>query len=65
MYSAPVRHALGFAFVPPVGVDAPLRKMRQMVACLVSYQCRLQVEGAKVLGGAIMWKGQLMQEDDR
>ena len=50
MYSAPARHALGFASVPPVGVDAPSGQMRQVVACLISHQCRLQVEGAKMDG---------------
>ena len=50
MYSAPVRHAFGFASVPPLGVDAPSGQMRQVVACFISYQCRLQVEGAKMDG---------------
>ena len=39
-------------------------EMRQVVACLLSYQYRLQVEGAKLNGGAGQWGRQLMQEDD-
>ena len=29
----------------------------------ISYQCRLQVEGANMIGGAGVWRGQRMQED--
>ena len=57
MYSASVRHALGFASFPSLGVDAPSGQMRQVVACLISYQCRLQVEGAKMDGAG---RGRLM-----
>ena len=32
------------------GSDAPSGQMRQVVACLISYQCRLQVEGAEMDG---------------
>ena len=31
---------------------------------LISYQDRLQMEGAKMVGGVGVWTGQLMQEDE-
>ena len=56
----------GCASVPPWRLTLP-HELRADAAgscsCLLSYQCRMQVEGAKMIGGAVVWRRQLMHGD--
>ena len=60
LYSAPVRHALGLLASLHWGLTLPQGRCGRWL--LISYPGRLQMEGAKMVGGAALWRGQRMQE---
>ena len=62
MYSAPVRHALGLLASLHWGLTLPQGRCGRWL--LISYLGRLQMEGAKMVGGAGGWRGQLMQDNN-
>ena len=62
LYSALVRHALGLLASLDWGLTLPQGRYGRWL--LVSYLGRLQMEGAKMVGGAGVWRGQRMQEDN-